>query len=188
MYSCIRCWDVPNGDPTMRNVVRPDGRSTVWICTASWLFSTKWRRLFGTSPYGPALTTRPSSDWDCDGLASTGSNVPADELTVSVFGVELVSLFSACWRRLRTASAAVFTPCSSRCATATESRVAWIAASSLVSRRRSVIWFCSTMPSTNTTADDSASVLTTTRTCNERRHTSPNCIARCCPNATARAP
>ena len=29
MYSCIGRFAVPNGAPTMRNVVRPDARSTV---------------------------------------------------------------------------------------------------------------------------------------------------------------
>src|SRR4051812_46716866 len=42
------------------------------------------------------------------------------------------------------------------------------------------------MPSTNTTAEDSASVLTTTRTCNDRRHSSPNASDRSRPNTTAR--
>jgi hypothetical protein len=43
--------------------------------------------------------------------------------------------------------------------------VAASAASSLVASSRSVIWFSRNMPSTKTTAEDSASVLTTTRTC-----------------------
>ena len=115
----------------------------------------------------------PDSARPGESLASTGSNAPAAELAVLLFGEELVSRLSALVSRPRTASAVGLTPVSWDSATWTASRVAAIAASSLVSSRRSVIWFCSTMPSTKTTAEDSASVLTTTRTCSERRHSSP---------------
>ena len=88
---------VPNGAPTMRNVVRPRRPvDRVDLHRELLVLARSAAGCPARRAYGPTLIMPAPSAWSGESLASTGSNVPADELAVSVFGVELVSLFSAC--------------------------------------------------------------------------------------------
>jgi hypothetical protein len=154
---------VVTGAPTMRYVVRPPAlSSTVWICQATSFASAKRCSASGTFQIGPA----DSVEFDPPALR-TGSKAPAADAADPGSSEELLVIFlSTLFNRSVRASWSLM-PTSSLSAVPTTCWVCATAAWRLVSVSRVVIWFCNTMPSTNTTAEDSASVETVTRNCSE---------------------
>src|SRR5690606_18964232 len=125
--------------------------------------------------------------WSGSPAARTGSNAPAAELAASWVAIELLVMrLTALVSRSRSWSSCPASPTSSLSTDRTTTSSCALAASSLVVMRRSVIWFCSTMPSTNTTAADMANVEIVTRNCRECRHSSPNAVPLRRPNAATR--
>src|SRR5882757_648008 len=128
--------------------------------------------------YGPTATAAESAPPGAD-CTRTGTNAPAAELAAACASGPAVALAVV---RLATAPARVMGRFSvlesaprNAVATVRWASPVWaIAACCLALTSRSMISFCNTMPSTNTTAVDRARVLMTTRTCNDRRHSSPN--------------
>src|SRR5690606_26993108 len=158
-------------------------RTTVVIWVASCPFSTNRRSSWGTSSTGPA-----EDCWSAVACpsTSTGSKAPATVSVVDWPEAEVVSRFSAACSCSETRPEFGSTAMSSR------SRVgrlysAWVmAARSLAATSWEVICHCSTMQSAKTTARDSASVLTTMRSCMERRHSDSNWRHLCAANSRTR--
>src|SRR4051812_16505139 len=179
--------DVLTGTPTTSSVVGTLSRSSVVIWLPEKPLWTILARPSGTSWEGPTEFGWPSEP-TLPASSNTGSNAPAPELATSwPLPAELI-LFTALRKRVRTVSGPGLSPSRSGCTSAALALACRIAAFVFASSSWLVICICSPMPSTKTTAEDSARVLTTTRSCNDRRHSSPNASHRRRACSAARRP
>src|SRR6185312_2270527 len=120
----------------------------------------------GTCCTGPAAV---AARGPSPGTTSTASNAPASPAPVSA--LRSIRVLRASCRLL--SSDRVSSPPTMPLTVLRARSISSVAARTLTSRIRSVIWLVRTKPSTKMTASDSPSVSTTTRNCRERRHARP---------------